>query len=65
LGLTVFGFDALLDVQELVDGDDVPAAGAASSLVDASGEQVALWAAALPGEAFPAAGAFVDAAGGA
>jgi len=53
----------LLDVEQFAGGDDLAAVGAAAALAEASGEQVALGAAALAGELVPAAGAFVDAAG--
>jgi hypothetical protein len=58
------GVGWLLDVEQLVDGDDVAAGGAAAPLAEATGEQVALGAAAFAGEAVSAAGAFVDAACG-
>jgi hypothetical protein len=64
-GGTVSGLVGLWNVEKFVDGDDVAAGGAASAVADAAGEQVALWAAAFAGEAFSAAGAFVDAGGGA
>lgn len=57
------GFGSLSDVEEFVDGDDVPAAGAAASVSDSAGEQVAGVAAAFAGEPVAAVGAFVDAAG--
>ena len=64
VGSNSFGLGLLPDVQELFDGDDIPAAGAAASVVEAAGEQVAGLAAALAGEPVAAAWAFVDAAGG-
>ena len=64
VGADSFGLGLLPDVEELVDGDDVAEAGAAASFVEAAGEQVAGFAAALAGEPVAAAGAFVDAAGG-
>ena len=63
VGSDSFGGGLLLDVEELGDCDDVPAAGAATSLIEAAGEQVALGAAALAGGPVTAAGAFLDAAG--
>ncbi len=63
-GSDSFGVGALLDVEQLGDGDDVAAGGAAASLAEATGEQVALGAATFAGEAVSAAGAFVDAACG-
>ena len=49
VGSDSFGGGLLLDVEELGDCDDVPAAGAATCLIKAAGEQVALGAAALAG----------------
>jgi hypothetical protein len=63
VGADSFRLGLLLDVEELVDGDDV-AAGAAASFVEAAGEQVAAVAAAVSREPVAAAGTFVDAAGG-
>ena len=63
VGSDSFGLGLLLAVEELADGDDVPAAGAAASFFEAAGEQVADLAAALAGESFAASRALVDAAG--
>ncbi len=64
VGSDSFGVGLLLDLEQLGDGDDLTAGGAAAAFAEASGEQVAFVAAAFAGEAVPAAGAFVDAAGG-
>ena len=63
VGADSFGLGLLLDVEELVDGDDVAAAGAAASFVEAAGEQVAFWTAAVSREPVAAAGTFIDATG--
>src|SRR5258705_7443348 len=55
----------LADLQQLGDGQDLPAARAGSAVADTPGEQVAAWAAAFAGEPVTAAGALVDAGGGA
>ncbi len=64
VGSDSFGVGWLLDIEQLGDGDDLTAGGAAAAFAEASGEQVAVRAAAFAGEALAAAGAFVDAAGG-
>src|SRR5258708_16060061 len=55
----------LADLQQLGDGKDLPAARAGSAVAEAPGEQVAVGAAAFPGEPVAAAGALVDAGRGA
>src|SRR5664280_1471485 len=55
----------LFEPEEFRDGEHLPAAGTASSVADAAGEQLAVWAAAFGGEALAAAGAVVDPGGGA
>ncbi len=64
VGSDSFGVGGLLAVEQFADGDDLAAGGAAAALAEASGEQVAVGAATLAGKPVPAAGAFVDAAGG-
>src|SRR5258706_13308389 len=64
MGLGVPGA-GLADIEQLGDGQDLPAARAGSAVADTPGEQVAAWAAALAGEPVTAAGALVDAGGGA
>jgi len=63
VGSDSFGVGGLLDVEQFADGDDLAAGGAVAALAEASGEQVAVLAAALAGEPLPAAGALVDATG--
>ena len=63
VGSDSFRLGLLRDVEELADGDDVPAARAATSLVEAAGEQIAGLASALAGEPVTAAGTLVDARG--
>src|SRR5659263_56801 len=55
----------LFEPEQFRDGEHLPAAGTASSVADAAGEQMAVWAAAFAGEMLAAAGAFVDPGGGA
>src|SRR5664280_1390024 len=55
----------LFEPEEFRDGEHLPAAGTASSVADAAGEQLAVWAAAFGGETLAAAGTFVDPGGGA
>ena len=50
----------LADIEQLGDGQDLPAARAGSAVADAPGEQVAVRAAALAGQQAAAAGALVD-----
>src|SRR5664280_752474 len=55
----------LFEPEEFRDGEHLPAAGTASSVADAAGEQLTVWAAAFGGETLAAAGTFVDPGGGA
>src|SRR5664280_2846467 len=55
----------LFEPEEFRDGEHLPAAGTASSVADAAGEQLAVWAAAFGGETLAAARTFVDPGGGA
>src|SRR5664279_1376959 len=55
----------LFEPEEFRDGEHLPAAGTASSVADAAGEQLAVWAAAFGGETLAAAGTFLDPGGGA
>ena len=55
----------LAGLEQIGDGQDLAAARAASAVADAPGEQVAVGAAAFAGEPVAAAGALVDAGGGA
>src|SRR5664280_1134047 len=55
----------LFEPEEFRDGEHLPAAGTASPVADAAGEQLTVWAAAFGGETLAAAGTFVDPGGGA
>src|SRR5688500_15981583 len=48
------------EVEELGDGEDLPAAGAAAAVADPAGEQVAVWASAFAEQPLAAAGALVN-----